>query len=434
MEYAVWQNLVGAWPVSEERMVAYARKAARETKRHTSWQRSDEAYEQALAGYLSAIYADEELLGEVEALRGDDRRRRLPQLAGPGAPEGPRPGRARRLPGDRAVGLQPRRPGQPASGGLRASSGRLLASLASRSAEELWESRADGAVKLHVLTRLLDLRARHADALGPGGDYRPLEADGRDEARVIAFARGDTVVGVLTRWWQRRGPLRAAGLTLPEGSWTNVLTGSGPWSGHGAGRESPRSLPRRRSRAAAGRRGLRGRPPGDRGAGSSGVSSDPLAVAGASVTCGAVGTLIPSSAPRLSNARTHARLVASPAWSSLRVGVPEQLPVEVLGAGEVHLERKRPRHGRKRDKPFQELDRIGLVVDPTHQPLEGPAEVVGEPLLVEAHALAVGGVDERAHLLQVGRAPPETADGGRRSARTPRSSAARWGGAPRDHR
>jgi (1->4)-alpha-D-glucan 1-alpha-D-glucosylmutase len=231
MEYAVWQNLVGAWPISEERMVAYARKAARETKRHTSWQRPDEAYEQALAGYLAAIYADEELLGEVEgfvAMIADaGYRNSLGQLLlkalAPGVPD---VYQGTELWDFSLVDPDNRRP---VDFGCRQE---RLSSLASRSAEELWESRADGTVKLHILTRLLDLRARRADALGPGGVYRPLEADGRDEPRVIAFARGDTVVGVLTRWWQRRGALRAAGLTLPEGEWTNVLTGSGPWSGH----------------------------------------------------------------------------------------------------------------------------------------------------------------------------------------------------------
>ena len=108
---------------------------------------------------------------------------------------------------------------------------RLLSSLDERSTEALWESRADGAVKLHVLSRLLDLRARHPDSVGALGDYRALDATGRDERRVIAFARGDAVVGILTRWWQRRGGLGAVQLPLPEGQWVNVLTGSGPWAG-----------------------------------------------------------------------------------------------------------------------------------------------------------------------------------------------------------
>jgi (1->4)-alpha-D-glucan 1-alpha-D-glucosylmutase len=230
MEYAVWQNLVGAWPISEERLAEYARKAARETKRRTSWHRPDEAYEKALADYVSALFADAELVGEVEAfvskIADAGYRNSLAQVLlkvlAPGVPD---VYQGTELWDFSLVDPDNRRP---VDFDLRRG---LLSSLDGRSAEELWESRPDGAVKLHVLSRLLDLRARQPDALGPEGDYRALETTGRDERRVIAFARGDTVVGILTRWWQRRGGLGAARLSLPEGRWTNVLTGSGPWAG-----------------------------------------------------------------------------------------------------------------------------------------------------------------------------------------------------------
>jgi (1->4)-alpha-D-glucan 1-alpha-D-glucosylmutase len=230
MEYALWQNLVGAWPISEKRLAEYARKAARETKRHTSWQGPDEAYEQALAGYVSAIYADEELLGEVEGFAAkiadagycNSLGQLLLKVLAPGVPD---VYQGTELWDLSLVDPDNRRP---VDFDVRRE---LLSLLKGRSAEELWEARADGAVKLHVLSRLLGLRARHPDALGPDGDYRALETSGRNERRVIAFARGDTVVGVLARWWQRRGGLGAARLTLPEGRWTNVLTGSGPWTG-----------------------------------------------------------------------------------------------------------------------------------------------------------------------------------------------------------
>jgi (1->4)-alpha-D-glucan 1-alpha-D-glucosylmutase len=179
---------------------------------------------------VSAIYADEEILGEVEAFVAkiadggycNSLGQLLLKVLAPGVPD---VYQGTDLWDLSLVDPDNRRPVD-----FEHRQG-LLSSLAGRSAEELWESRADGAVKLHVLTRLLDVRTRHTDALGPGGDYRALDVTGRDEGRVIAFARGDSVVGVLTRWWQRRGRLRAARLVLPEGSWTNVLTGSGPWAG-----------------------------------------------------------------------------------------------------------------------------------------------------------------------------------------------------------
>src|SRR5690606_30807354 len=47
-EYLFYQTLVGAFPLSTERAKEYMLKAARESKRHTSWTRMDETYERAL--------------------------------------------------------------------------------------------------------------------------------------------------------------------------------------------------------------------------------------------------------------------------------------------------------------------------------------------------------------------------------------------------
>jgi (1->4)-alpha-D-glucan 1-alpha-D-glucosylmutase len=230
MEYALWQNLVGAWPISATRMSEYALKAARETKRHTSWVNPNGAYEEALADYVSALYEDAKLLEEVEAFVGtiadagyrNSLGQALLKVLAPGVPDiyqGTELWDFSLVDPDnrRGVDFEVRRA--------------RLRSLGQRTTEELWESRADGTVKLHVLTRLLHLRRRHGNGLGHEGGYRALEAGGPEEGRVIAFARGDAVVGVLTRWWQRTGAPPDATLALPEGRWTNVLADSGPWEG-----------------------------------------------------------------------------------------------------------------------------------------------------------------------------------------------------------
>ena len=36
-EYLLYQTLMGAWPISRDRLVSYARKAVREAKERTSW-------------------------------------------------------------------------------------------------------------------------------------------------------------------------------------------------------------------------------------------------------------------------------------------------------------------------------------------------------------------------------------------------------------
>ena len=48
-EYFLWQTVVGAWPMSPERLVGYATKAVREAKLHTAWVDGDAHYEAAVA-------------------------------------------------------------------------------------------------------------------------------------------------------------------------------------------------------------------------------------------------------------------------------------------------------------------------------------------------------------------------------------------------
>ena len=57
-ELLLYQTLVGAWPVSAERIKRYMLKAVREAKLRTSWTEPDESYEKALLEFVDAILAD----------------------------------------------------------------------------------------------------------------------------------------------------------------------------------------------------------------------------------------------------------------------------------------------------------------------------------------------------------------------------------------
>ena len=50
LEYLLYQTIVGAWPIDEERLVAYLMKACRESKEYTSWLTPDAGYEEAITG------------------------------------------------------------------------------------------------------------------------------------------------------------------------------------------------------------------------------------------------------------------------------------------------------------------------------------------------------------------------------------------------
>jgi (1->4)-alpha-D-glucan 1-alpha-D-glucosylmutase len=85
----------------------------------------------------------------------------------------------------------------------------------------LSELKAGGAptretMKLHLITRALELRARRPEAFGPGGGYTPLDA-GSD---VCAFTRGDGDVLVVV---PLRGASGRAVIDVRPGRYRDVL-------------------------------------------------------------------------------------------------------------------------------------------------------------------------------------------------------------------
>ena len=74
-EYLIWQTLVGAWPIGDDRLAGYLTKAVREADRHTSWAVPDAAYEAAVLGLAARALDDPELsasIGEfVAGIAGD---------------------------------------------------------------------------------------------------------------------------------------------------------------------------------------------------------------------------------------------------------------------------------------------------------------------------------------------------------------------------
>lgn len=57
-EWLLYQTLVGSWPLSLERLTEYLTKALREAKRHTRWENPQEAYEQSVLGFATALLED----------------------------------------------------------------------------------------------------------------------------------------------------------------------------------------------------------------------------------------------------------------------------------------------------------------------------------------------------------------------------------------
>ena len=217
--YFLLQTLVGAWPVSAERAVAYMEKASREAKLRTSWTDPDQAYEEALRHYVHAVLADEEirtaLTGYVAALapaaRVTSLAQKLIQLTMPGVPDVYQGSETQLL---ALVDPDNRRPVDFA---------RLAGTLRAEAADTRFDD------KQQLVAAALRLRRARPDCFGANASYEPLEATGCGARHVVAFARGGQVVTVAPRLaltLDRRGGWRDTELTLPPGRWVDAVTGT----------------------------------------------------------------------------------------------------------------------------------------------------------------------------------------------------------------
>ena len=115
----LWQAAYGAWPMSRERLHAYAEKAMREAGDRTTWTDPDETYEAAVHAAVDAAFDDAGVRQILEALDADlaaagesnALAAKLLSLTVPGVPDV--------YQGSELGDLEPGRPRQPAAGGLR---------------------------------------------------------------------------------------------------------------------------------------------------------------------------------------------------------------------------------------------------------------------------------------------------------------------------
>ncbi|MEY2567988.1 MAG: (1-_4)-alpha-D-glucan 1-alpha-D-glucosylmutase [Actinomycetota bacterium] len=232
-EYLLYQTMVGAWPLELERALAYMEKATKEAKTHTSWTDPDPAYDEAVADFVRAVYADPDfgidLEGFVARLTEPGHLTALSQqllkLTSPGVPD---VYQGTELWDLSLVDPDNRRP---VDFDLRRQElTRLLDTEVRMPHLSVQKSEGVGDIhpKLLVTHRALRLRKERPDLLGPGASYEPLHATGASAEHAVAFVRGGgcavvvprLVLGLAARRW------RDTTLELPEGDWRDALTGA----------------------------------------------------------------------------------------------------------------------------------------------------------------------------------------------------------------
>ncbi len=223
-EYLLWQVVVGTWPITGDRLAGYATKAVREAKRHTSWVEPNDAYEAAVAGFVSVVTEDPAIVAHVSgwldltagSVRANVLGQKLIQLTMPGV--------ADVYQGTELVALSLVDPDnrRPIDYGMRGGwLDRLDAGERPRDLDE---------EKLLVTASALRLRrARPECFVGPEATYVPLTTTTPD---AVAFARGTTgrpqtvtVASRLTHRRESRGGWADHTVTLPPGPWRDTLSG-----------------------------------------------------------------------------------------------------------------------------------------------------------------------------------------------------------------
>ena len=118
--HLLWQTAVGAWPIERERLHAYAEKAAREAGGRDQLGRPRRGVRaRPCTPWSTGCTTTRACTTSVDRARRRDHPVRLVQLARPEAGAAHHARRPRHLPGHRAVGQLPGRPGQPPPGRLR---------------------------------------------------------------------------------------------------------------------------------------------------------------------------------------------------------------------------------------------------------------------------------------------------------------------------
>ncbi len=223
MEYLLYQTLVGAYPVSVERLTEYAIKAAREAKQFTSWNAPDALYEDALRGFVDAICNNtafqDDVADFVEPIihvgRINSLAATLLKVTMPGVPDlyqGTELWSLDLVDPDnrRLVDYGQRR--------------ELINELNELPIDEIAKRADEGLTKMHVLTRSLHARKHHPDCFDERGAYAPLVAVGAEAHNVVGFQRGNDVVVVVPRLVAGMDGWTNTTVELPKGQWRNVFT------------------------------------------------------------------------------------------------------------------------------------------------------------------------------------------------------------------
>jgi (1->4)-alpha-D-glucan 1-alpha-D-glucosylmutase len=229
----MYQTMVGAWPVDEQRLVAFLQKAAREANVHTSWINPVQAFEDALTQFAGSVMADAEFRSDLESFIGRHQLVALGRLASlaqttlmmtsPGVPDLYQGTEVFNL---SLVDPDNRRPVD--FEGLAS----LLSEIRGAELSDVMARADEGAPKLWLINRLLEQRRADPELFG-SSSYTPLIASGAKARHSVGFVRDRLLVVVPRLVVGLGGDWADTAIDIPDGSWRSLLTGEEQHGGPG---------------------------------------------------------------------------------------------------------------------------------------------------------------------------------------------------------
>ena len=223
-EYLLYQTLIGAWPIDQERCWRYMLKACREAKIKTSWHEPNYAYEESIRGFVDGVFQRPDFIASLERFidplilpgRINSLAQTLIKMVVPGVPDF--------YQGTELWDLSLVDPDnrRPVDFELRAAFVRRARSLSAAEVAAEWDS---GLPKLWMTARVLAIRRERAEDFSDQSKYQPLIAQGTHLARLFAFRRGENLIAVVPRFiMSLGGEWGDTRLPLPGGAWRNCFT------------------------------------------------------------------------------------------------------------------------------------------------------------------------------------------------------------------
>jgi (1->4)-alpha-D-glucan 1-alpha-D-glucosylmutase len=225
-EYFLYQTLIGAWPISQERLTNYMMKATREAKQQTSWTQPNQEFESALSGFIEQVLQSQEFVAELESFlekvvpagRINSLAQTLVKFTAPGVPD--------TYQGSELWDLHLVDPDNRGEIDYAIRQFMLDELKGGLCPEEILRRSDSGMPKLWVTCQALRLRHEKPEFFDANAAYAPLAADGPKKEHLIGYLRADNLAVLAPRWNVKLGGSWAATMVeLPTGRWRNVLTG-----------------------------------------------------------------------------------------------------------------------------------------------------------------------------------------------------------------